>query len=71
MTQAATQITLSLADHVRGWSRQERDLAMAIRGLQVASCPSPATSLVPPQHFAPLRAAALTTRGRSALLDWG
>ena len=53
MTQAATQITLSLADRVRGWSRQERDLAMAIRGLQVASCPSPASSLVPPPHFAP------------------
>ena len=52
MTQAATQITLSLAERVRDWSRQERDLAMAIRGLQVTPASSPATTWVPSQNFA-------------------
>jgi hypothetical protein len=42
MTQVATQITLSLADRVRDWSRQERDLAMALRGLHSAPLPTPA-----------------------------
>jgi hypothetical protein len=42
MTPVATEITLSLADRVRDWSRQERDLAMALRGLRAVAAPYPA-----------------------------
>ena len=53
MTQVATRITLSVADRVRDWSRQERDLAVALRGLYAATfLPSPPTP-VPPEDIAP------------------
>jgi hypothetical protein len=52
MTQVATQITLSLADRVRDWSRQERDLAIAIRGC-AAPRPRPAPATVLPERAEP------------------
>ena len=71
MTQAATEITLSVAERVRDWSRQERDLAMAIRGPRVTRCPSPESSLVLPQHFAPsvLIPAPLVAEGQDDRVD--
>ena len=50
MTQAATQITLSVADRVRDWSRQERNLAMALRALQPAPSPLAAPAGVLPEE---------------------
>ncbi len=44
MTQVATQITLSVSDRIRDWSRQERDLAIALRGLHLDT-PRPALPL--------------------------
>ena len=52
MTQAATQITLSIADRLRDWSRQERDLAMALRGLNVVPSPPPTPISPLPQESA-------------------
>ena len=52
MAQDVTQITLSIADRVRGWSRQERDLAIALRGLHILPLPT-ATAVSPlPQESA-------------------
>ena len=53
MTQAATQITLSIAERVRDWSRQERDLAIAMRGLATFSPVSSTTAAQSPSDFAP------------------
>jgi hypothetical protein len=57
MTLVATDITHSLAERVRDWSKQERDLAIALRGLHVVapspSPPTPSPDFMVPGHLAP------------------
>jgi hypothetical protein len=52
MNQVATQITLSVADRVRDWSRLERDLAMTLRGLHGEASPLPAPVSLMPEESA-------------------
>ena len=52
MTEAATQITLCIAERVRVWCGQERDLAIAIRSLHALTGPPPAPAVVAPGHLA-------------------